>query len=73
MSEESMIEVLQADIDGKMVVRQHKEYCGRFWFQSGGIDKWDFMNYYYRVLEKGETYKNWSNTTLIYGEEECSD
>lgn len=70
MCEESMIEVLQADIDGKMVVSQHKEYCGRYWFEGGGIDKWDFVNYYYRVLEKGGTYKDRSNKTLIYGEEE---
>ncbi len=73
MYEEDMIEVIQADIDKKMVVQQHKEYTGKYWFEIGGIDKWDFMNYYYKVLEKGETYKDWNNKTLIYGEEECSD
>lgn len=69
MLEEDMIKVIQADIDGKMVVRQHKDYCGKYWFQNCELDKWDFINYYYKVLEKGETYKNWNNKTLVYGEE----
>ena len=67
MTDENILIIVQAKLDGKMIGEQHKDYCGRFWFHT--YADWDFKNYYYRVIEIGDTYKDTNNKTLVLGEE----
>lgn len=50
MNNKEIIEIVQAEIDNKIVLRQHKEYPGMFWDNNNHED-FDFVNYFYKIDE----------------------